>query len=598
MSQDTCGYVYVPGEDGPAEGGDAVEERWSCPHDAYRGTGRCVFHMTPAERETECVSDADVRDAFLDAVRSTPDVKNEFVGARFGTLDLSGRKLESGNSLPMNLRHVSFEGRLRLRNAHVVDELVLSHSHLGGRFELGSARFENDLTAYGCAFDGVVDASTARFDRRAVFARSSFTYTAAFDNGASFDDDAVFTGATFESNARFTGANFEGRAFFRGADFPDDASFRAAEFVDVVSFADADFAGSADFRTTRFEAPVHFGTADIHSGYAAARFGVRPTFADGVSEDAFDCTGVRFEAGVGFEGFDFDGPADFDGADFGGDVDLTDVTCGDGFRFTPARADDTLVTAHRIDMADGTLGQPAEGRVLYDFRDGYLGPVVVRGADGDDVPAIAYMRFVTTTFDEFDFTGFRPHLEPDFDIHSFDVETDVPAVELTPREEEITYMKAKSGADEVGDDRCMSGFFVREMRARGSRFRERAERADDATDRAYNAIHYVYNRAFDFLCRYAEDPHRLLGVLLGVIATYAFLFWAGYTGSGAPAPYEGAPMPLNYVLLSGEAFVTMVYSPAASMPSWVVRGVAVSESVIGVLFISLFLFTLTRAVHR
>ncbi|WP_435096641.1 pentapeptide repeat-containing protein [Halarchaeum sp. P4] len=597
--ENVCAYTYVPGEDGPAEGGDAVEEEWSCPHDAHPDAERCVFHLSPAECAARDVSDAEVRDAFIEAIRATPDVYNEFVGAHFDTLDLSGRKLESGNSLPVNLRHATFAGRLRLRNAHVVDELVLSHSHLHGRFDFASARFENDLTAYDCTFDGVVKASTARFDRRVVFARSTFTYTAAFDNGAAFDEDAVFTGAHFASNAQFTGAHFDGRAFFRGAAFPDDARFRSAEFVDVASFADADFEGTADFRSTRFNAAVHFGDADIHSGYESARFAIEPTFADGVSEDAFDCAGVRFDAGADFQGFDFDGPADFDGATFGDDVTLTDVTCGGGFRFTPdSVTEDVRVVAERTHMENGTLGQPADGRVFYDFRDAYLGPVTVTGAEGDDTPAIAYMRFVTTTFDEFDFTGFRPYLEPEFDIHSFDVPTDIDPVELSPRDEEITYMKAKSGADEVGDDRCMSGFFVREMRARGKRFRAHARRADDPLERTTNVVHYGYNRAFDFLCRYAEDPHRLLGVLIGVIGVFGLLYWAGFALVAAPAPYTGAPAPLNFVLLSGEAFVAMVYPPVASMPTWVLRGVAVAESIVGALFISLFLFTLTRAVHR
>ncbi|MFC7165610.1 hypothetical protein [Halospeciosus flavus] len=208
------------------------------------------------------------------------------------------------------------------------------------------------------------------------------------------------------------------------------------------------------------------------------------------------------------------------------------------------------------------------------------------------------MRFVTTAFREFDFTSFRPALEPDYEIHNFGVETSVEPADLDPREEELTYTKAKSGADMIGDNRAESGFFVREMRARGDRHAVRRRNSDSTKERIVAGVKEVFNRSFDVVCEYTENPHRLLAVMLGIIGLFAGIYWVLYSLAGLSAPYPEAPGPFSYILLSGESFTGLHHPPAAALPTWPIRLVGVAEAVVGALLIALFLFTLTRAVHR
>ncbi|MFC7199214.1 pentapeptide repeat-containing protein [Halospeciosus flavus] len=595
-----CQYRFEPGESELVSEDASLErdEPWECPHDAVEGEEYCVFHLSTAHRSELGIRDRQVRAELIAAVESDSDTRNEFVGATFGELDLRDRKINSTNALPINFRHCTFEGKVRLQDAHVVDQLDFSHSYFRSRFELDSARFDSDLICYDCAFDGVMSASTARFSGRGVFSRAGFEHTAAFNNGTTFDDDAIFTGTTFRSNAKFTGTQFEGRAFFRGSEFRYRALFTSASFADIASFADARFTDATVFDSVRFDGPATFGTEDIHSAYGPATFETAPTFEDSVAEGFLDFTGVDFEDGGDFSQARFEELVDFRDSLLMGDLRLDDAQCGERFEFNPrAAGEGVLVSCERTSLDGGTLAQPTKGHILFDFRDAVVGSISVQAETSEQSP-IDYMRFVTTAFREFDFTSFRPALEPDYEIHNFGVETSVEPADLDPREEELTYTKAKSGADMIGDNRAESGFFVREMRARGDRHAVRRRNSDSTKERIVAGVKEVFNRSFDVVCEYTENPHRLLAVMLGIIGLFAGIYWVLYSLAGLSAPYPEAPGPFSYILLSGESFTGLHHPPAAALPTWPIRLVGVAEAVVGALLIALFLFTLTRAVHR
>ncbi|GGL53944.1 pentapeptide repeat-containing protein [Halocalculus aciditolerans] len=585
-----CAYVH-----------DSADSEWSCPHDAVTGRDVCAFHLPPSEYDAVGLTDADVSERLLACVRDDTQRHNEFVGAHFGTLDARNVTVESDHAYPVRLTDVTVDGDLRIDSANVVAELIFDGSTVHGQVCLDGTRFVTDVSFVDCTFGGIVSASTTKFEGGVVFARATFEDAAAFDAGATFLEDAVFTDTDFGGPAQFRGALFENRVFFRGAHFTADADFAGSVVEAIATFEAAAFDGETSFRNSRFAGPVKFGgRTDTATTFADA-----PDFRRVTAEESLDFTEVTFADGVDFADAGFEADVDFTDAEIYGEVVLDQASCGEQFRFAPADADlDTYVSCDRTTIRGGVLHQPREGRLLFDFRQGRLGDVDAQGTPAND--AIDFLRFVNTTFDGFDFTTYRPRLEPDYRIHRFDVATDVAPVDLTAREEELTYMKAKAGADRIGDGRCQSGFFVREMRARGQRARDRRKDAGGPREWLRATLTHSYNRAFDWTCEYAEDPHRLVGVMFGVILAYAGLFWAGFRaagttleqGSTTPDAVMHAPVALDYILLSGEAFTTIVYYPAAVLPSWQVRLIAVSESLVGVLLSALFLFTLTRAVHR
>lgn len=82
-----------------------------------------------------------------------------------------------------------------------------------------------------------------------------------------------------------------------------------------------------------------------------------------------------------------------------------------------------------------------------------------------------------------------------------------------------------------------------------------------------------------------------------LITAFAVLYAIGFQTGNAPTPYTDSPI-LGSLLLSGESFVTLVHSPGATIPTTPLRTLAVIEGFLGSFAIALFLFTLTRAVHR
>lgn len=159
-------------------------------------------------------------------------------------------------------------------------------------------------------------------------------------------------------------------------------------------------------------------------------------------------------------------------------------------------------------------------------------------------------------------------------------------------------MRAKSGANDVGDNRSAAGFFVNEMRGRKRRHRERFAAAQSLKNRVSAGIDYAANELFDQSCRYSENPVRLLGASLVPVVGFGLLYAVIGTLTGSPEPYQSAPPLLNYLLFSGESFITLVHNPGATVSSWYVRALSLLEGFVGALLIALFLFSLTRAVHR
>lgn len=200
------------------------------------------------------------------------------------------------------------------------------------------------------------------------------------------------------------------------------------------------------------------------------------------------------------------------------------------------------------------------------FENASVGDVDFLAADSPGEPPLqvdlGWVRFVDTTFDGFDFTRYRHCLEPDWQLHQFTQPTTTDPLDLSPTKRELTYMRAKSGANDIGDNRAASQFFQREMRARGTQHKQNL-RTNTSLRAGYR---YLGNRAFWLTSNYAESPQRVLGSSLLLITAFAVLYAIGFQTSNAPIPYTDSPL-LGSLLLSGESFVTLVHSPGATIPT-------------------------------
>jgi hypothetical protein len=244
------------------------------------------------------------------------------------------------------------------------------------------------------------------------------------------------------------------------------------------------------------------------------------------------------------------------------------------------------------ELGKGIVKQPTVGGLYCHFERATVGRVVFHDdsvANKESLLSLQRVRFIDTTFDGFDFTGYRRQLERGTSLVEFDDSTSVNQLILDPITCERTYQRVKSGANDIGDDRVAGMFFVDEMKARGERHRE------DET--VLGSLRFIGNYAFRLTSKYAESPARVFGTSIIVVVGFALVYAAGFGTAGLVPPYPNSPFD-GYLLLSAESFVTLVHSPAATVPSWALRLFAAFEGFLGAFTIALFLFTLTRAVHR
>ncbi len=267
VADTTCEYVLDPTE--PQSWGGSPGERcyidrdalnedgvWACPHEPADGQRRCWFHLPVGEKD-----DSEVASAFVDAINDAleaPDPKTrtrqlQFVGARFGTFDLS----DSAPTL-------------------VADDvgIDLSYASVSGRFDWSGLTIALPFLYFiGTRFEAETCFADVRFGNYVAFLATTFEGDADFES-AIFDDEGDFRSATFGQAAHFSGASFADRADFSSVEFKGDADFGSVEIGGDGTFSRAkcrkDFRltaarirGDADFRALKVYGETDFYTLEI-----------------------------------------------------------------------------------------------------------------------------------------------------------------------------------------------------------------------------------------------------------------------------------------------------------------------------------------------
>ena len=606
---DQCEYVYQPDAWQPVVE-DAVsrlpQESWRCPHAVVNGQSRCCFHLSPDQRETVGIADQTIIERFFEALDSNRERTNGFIGGKFPEIILEEERIDATGNSPIDLRCCEFLGNVNLNGTMIDNDIIVAGSKFDERCEFQNASFTGQADFHGCDFNGVVQSEYATFGGQALFSRSDFTYSAYFRDGVEFTDNAVFTKVRFGSNASFRSARFGDQAYFRGTEFTKGATFDGAVFSAPADFGDSEFKDTTEFKGTDFEKTVYFGANGSHSDYGAASFEVEPRFEDVHAAADIDFEWTVFQEGITFDSAAINETVDFTRSSIHDHLTLSGSSTIDKMVYRPVNSGSgpTLLHVEDSTIRNGMLAQPLGGEAFFAFERSTIGDVDIMETEGGPYDLehirsdLGRTQFIETAFDGFDFTSYRPMLEADWNIHEFSKESPFGSQILDGRALELTYMRAKSSADDIGDNRSAAGFFIREMRGRKRRHRERLTEADSLKRKVVAGFDYVVNDAFDRSCRYSESPSRLLGSFAIPIVVFAGLYALIRALAGIPAPYQSAPPVLNYLIFSGESFITLINNPGVTVALWPIRLLSVLEGFIGALLIALFLFSLTRAIHR
>lgn len=179
---------------------------------------------------------------------------------------------------------------------------------------------------------------------------------------------------------------------------------------------------------------------------------------------------------------------------------------------------------------------------------------------------------------------------------AFDVEANVdPSADA--RVLESTYQKAKNGASDVGHTTAAGRFFERERKFRRHGHRNRflgREPSLGAVDRFRFGTRWFRSALLSLTAGYGERPWRAIGSSFGVILLFTGVY------SLLRPPLSGTPNPdaTEYLVFSLQSFVAFIVGAPPETSSLWIRIASALEGFFGAFFVALFVFTLTRTVHR
>lgn len=439
---------------------------------------------------------------------------------------------------------------------------------IGARF----GEFDLDHVVVACRDNHEIDLRHARFEGAV-----SWRYTIV-------QQPLVLEGVLFRTRPRFMETEFANKVYLNKAQFEAPARFIETVFSEGVAgyksafveanFHRATFGGPADFseahfeeayfRETQFEALARFKLATFdHVTFSGARFGERLYLDQATLPRRVN---VRHAAIREL-------------------ASLTDVKLA---------SDSCYIDFSETTIPDGRLHLSDDGPVVYDLTEAVLGDVEL--ADGE-LPETLFdhYRFLHTTFDGFDFGSYREVLHTiDWAIHEI-VDAPIPDIRTRSPSDgdlESTYLKAKNGANEIGDTKAAAEFFRKEMLYRRDQYLPTVlDGSEDVKPRLAAAGQWAANTLLNLTSGYGERPSRVIGVSAGTILLFSALF-------AAVLPQSPYGTPIGHLILSLESFVTLVLGGAENVRQPWVRLLAQIEGFIGAFLIALFVFTLTRSIHR
>ncbi len=557
-----------------------------------------------------------------------------------------------------SFRYATFNREADWYGATIADTISFRQTewHRGCQFQQATfsgyvdfffSAFHQRVTFQGATFGDTARFSKSVFDEEALFLGATFEAEALFKKGVfgshayfqtvTFKNETSFSEMTFTEKAKFQFSRFDGEASISYARFEGNAYFQRVVFNDYAEFFECTFREIADFRWTEFH--------DI-GRFMDACFWAEAYFEHAQFIGIADFRDAKFEHSTRFRETVFAQAPLFR---------RTDIETAEIVNLKPQTGEVTLDCEGAI-IHEGRIEQRDENEVYYNFREARLGDIDL---EFETTTPFERLLISKTEFDEFDFSRYHYALAPEWDLHTFsgqtefeyhteasrfalgdrdgteDVAEQVGEAELpaesdspagdTPVESnsssllravkqgigyprrrfnrlrgdiqhaptlETTYLKAKNGANTVGDSRAASAFFVREMAYRRNTHIKRAFNRSERLGTRFRSLGVAtLNWLLALSCGYGEKPYRTLSFSLLIVLFYAAVYAVLLDSSPTDTAF-------GYLLFSFQSFNAIILGvdtePFSEIPSFI----AASQGFVGAFMIGLFVFTLTRSIHR
>jgi uncharacterized protein YjbI with pentapeptide repeats len=586
-----------------------IPDDWSCSHDAVTGKERCMFHLSPEERTAIDISEQEVSTAARELAVSA-EKHADLVGAQLSELDLAGSVVTGNPGEILDLRYSTIQGVLLLSDALVEVPINAEGAVIGGGIELNYARFDNRVSFYGSRVKGTIEGTSVRFEKDATFARILASFSVRLRDSTVFEKMAVFSKLKIKGkrgSLDLRSIIAKGPLYCRHVDIPGIKGSDAI-LEGPVGMAGAQIQGDADFSGAHFHANTAFGDSDRKQFDEKTTIEGKTDFSAVLAHQSVSFDGVKFKGQLDFSDASFMRKVQFRLATFRDSIDLDGAEFTQRLVFKPQYVDSSedrfKIRATETVLQNAELAQPGQTQsqpIYFDFVGATLGDVDFLDTTLDGKPVIQdnytyssstleTVRFLRTRFEGFDFTSYRTAFEDDWNLHEFDSADQTISRTLSPGDLELTYMYGKRGANNIGDNLAAAEFFKREMSYRTDRYRPRSNSDSD------RPLKYVGLRLWG-LTNYTESPLRVFLLGVGGAILFAGVYGGLATAGIGNTPYPEAPL-LGHIVFSFESLITLVHDPGATVDSMIVRVFSLVEGFFGAFLIALFVFSLTRAVHR
>jgi hypothetical protein len=199
-----------------------------CPRPVAADHDRCVFHLTPEEREAADITSSTLRTAFLADVDADDPARREYIDTHLEELDLSALVIDGSDVGRLVFRNVTVDGTLDFSGTVVRHPFAIRDCRIG-RLDATAATFDMDLGVDETVFGTASERSTCLRARRGSFERSVRISDVRFDGGIEFAacdvrgwldfDDVTVAGPAHFPNISFETVQFVSTTFESGAEF-------------------------------------------------------------------------------------------------------------------------------------------------------------------------------------------------------------------------------------------------------------------------------------------------------------------------------------------------------------------------------------------
>jgi Helix-hairpin-helix motif/Pentapeptide repeats (9 copies) len=197
-----------------------------------------------------------------------------------------------------------FRGGLKLVQTRFSGEANFTNTFFLQPVDASGAIFTQNANWTETRFSRNVSFAGASFRKQGIF-RGSIFFAAAGFNQAQFQETAIFSGATFEDTGNFNQASFNGQARFNRMQWRGNADFSQVSFANRALFTknrfykslfltDATFNSAVSFRETQFDRAVNLRGASIlnQADFSDAAFANSSAYLN-VSDLIFDAESAK-----------------------------------------------------------------------------------------------------------------------------------------------------------------------------------------------------------------------------------------------------------------------------------------------------------------